>query len=65
MADIRTNKRIQKITAFIARASGDVGSDTVGEDVSALLLALETHKTSGDHDGTLLYRNRKQMRCYF
>jgi len=51
MADIRRTSEYRKLLPFIARASGDVGSDTVGEDVSALLLALETHKTSGDHDG--------------
>jgi len=51
MADIRRTSEYRKLLPFIARASGDVGSDTVGEDVQALLLALNAHKTSDDHDG--------------
>lgn len=51
MADIRRTSEYRKLLPFIAVASSDVGSDTIGEDVSALLLALETHKTGSDHDG--------------
>ena len=51
MADIRRTSEYRKFLPFIARASGDVGNDTVGEDVMALLQALNDHKTGTDHDG--------------
>jgi hypothetical protein len=50
MADNRRTSEYRKLLPFIARASGDVGEDTIGEDVQALLQALEAHKTSDDHD---------------
>ena len=49
MADNRRTSEYRKLLPFIARASGDVGEDTIGEDVQALLQALEEHKTSDDH----------------
>ncbi len=51
MADNKRTSEYRKLLPFIARASGDVGDDTIGEDVQALLQALNTHKTSSDHDG--------------
>lgn len=51
MADIRRTSEYRKLLPFIAGASGDVGDDTIGEDVQALLQALNAHKTSDDHDG--------------
>ena len=42
---------LMKLAApFIAGVSGDVNAETVDRELQALLLALETHKGSTDHD---------------
>lgn len=47
MADNRRTSEYRKLLPFIARAAGDIESDTVGEDVQALLnlLLLKADKT--------------------
>lgn len=42
---------MKKAAPFIAGLAGDVNHDTVDKDLEALVLALNTHKTSADHDG--------------
>ena len=51
MDDMKRTSEYRKLLPFIAKASGDVGTDTQGEEVQALILALNTHKSSADHDG--------------
>ena len=51
MDDLKRTTEYRKLLPFIAKASSDVGEGTLGEEVQALVLALNTHKTSGDHDG--------------
>ena len=51
MDDMKRTSEYRKMLPFIAKASGDVGDDTQGEEVQALVQALNTHKSSVDHDG--------------
>lgn len=43
---------MKKAAPFIAGLAGDVNHDTVDKDLEALVLALNAHKTSADHDST-------------
>ena len=43
---------MKKAAPFIAGLAGDVNHDTVDRDLEALVLALNAHKTSADHDST-------------
>ena len=43
---------MKKAAPFIAGLAGDVNADTVDKDLEALVLALNAHKTSADHDST-------------
>lgn len=51
MDDLKRTTEYRKLLPFIAKASNDVGDDTQGEDIQALILALNAHKSSTDHDG--------------
>lgn len=51
MDDMKRTSEYRRMLPFIAKASNDVGEDTQGENVQALILALDTHKNSADHDG--------------
>jgi len=51
MDDMKRTSEYRRMLPFIAKASNDVGDDTQGQEVQALLLALNNHKTSTDHDG--------------
>lgn len=41
---------MKKAAPYIAAVSGDVNDETVIKDLEAVLMALETHKLSADHD---------------
>lgn len=51
MDDMKRTSEYRRMLPFIAKASNDVGNDTLGEDIQALIQALSTHKSSADHDG--------------
>jgi hypothetical protein len=51
MDELKRTSEYRKMLPLIARAAGDVGLETQGQEIQALLLALNTHKTSADHDG--------------
>jgi hypothetical protein len=50
MDELKRTSEYRKLLPFIAKASGDVGHDTTGEEVAAVVSALNTHKSSTDHD---------------
>lgn len=41
---------MKRAAPYLTRMSDDVASDTVAKEIDALILALETHKNSTDHD---------------
>lgn len=49
--DMKRTSEYRRMLPFIAKASNDVGDATQGQDVQALIQALNAHKTSADHDG--------------
>ena len=41
---------MKRAAPYLTRMSDDVASDTVAKEIDALILALESHKASADHD---------------
>jgi hypothetical protein len=50
MDELKRTSEYRKMLPLIARAAGDVGVETQGQEIQALLQALNSHKTSADHD---------------
>ena len=42
---------MKRAAPYLTRISDDVNTDTTDKEIDALIMALETHKASADHDG--------------